>query len=242
MKLIGCISKTAEIKEDQLNQMFNLMNEYYDNISWESFMDDLSEKDWVILLESEREIKGFSTQKLIEHTIDKKNVSVVFSGDTIIDKSCWGTLALPITFGRMMMSIKALLKDKGLYWFLISKGYRTYRFLPVFFNSFYPSPNSFDSQFEKRLLREVASKKFGSSFNAEKLIINASGNSQKLKADICDISEQRGKDRYIAYFEKSNPGYTNGDELACMAKFEESNLTPFILKRIYADSIEEVLL
>lgn len=242
MKLTGRVSKTTEINKVQLDQMFSLMNDYYDNISWESFMEDLSEKDGVILLENGNGVKGFSTQKLIEHTIDGKSVSVVFSGDTIIDRSCWGTLVLPVTFGRMMMSLRKQLNGTDLYWFLISKGYRTYRFLPVFFNSFYPSPDNPNGQFEKRLLRQVAKRKFPGSFDPQKFIINASKKSQKLKPGICDITEQRSKDRYIAFFKKNNPGYADGDELACLAKFDENNLTPFILNRIRKQAVEGTLL
>jgi len=238
MKLTGQISKTSEINNSQLKQMFNLMNEYYENISWESFMSDLSEKDWVILLENSQGVKGFSTQKLIEHNIEGKSVSVVFSGDTVIDRSCWGTMSLPLAFGKMIMSLRNHYKDKELYWFLISKGYRTYRFLPVFFNCFYPSPDNVNVEFEKRLLRQVAKNKFAGSFDPDRLIIRSNDKSQKLKPGICNITQERRKDRYVAFFEKNNPGHRNGDELACLVKCDEDNIKQFILKRIKKETIE----
>lgn len=232
MKLTGRVIKTTDITNDNIEQMLRLMQENYDNVSMEGFLRDLSEKDRVILLEDAEGIKGFSTQMQFDHTIDRKTVTVVFSGDTIIDRSCWGTLALPLTFGRMMFDIKARSEDKVLYWFLISKGYRTYRFLSTFFKVYYPNNNDLEGKFEQQLLAEVAQVKFGDSFDRKAGVIRANPDSQKLKSGICDISQERRKNRHIAFFEELNPGYPNGDELACIAEFDRSNITPFILKRL----------
>lgn len=232
MRLTGRVIRITDLTNNDVDQMFRLMQAHYDNVSKEVFLSDLSEKDWSILLEDTDGIKGFSTQMLLEHTIDGNTVTVVFSGDTIIDKSCWGTLALPVTFGQMMLNIKAQHKGKSLYWFLISKGYRTYRFLPTFFKTYYPSTNGLEGRFEKQLLKEIAKDKFGSSFDCKTCVIHAHPDSQRVKAGVCDISDRRRKNRHIAFFEKRNPGYANGDELACIAHFDRSNLTPFILKRI----------
>ena len=241
MKLTSRVLKITDITDDNIDQMLRLMQVHYDNVSREVFLEDLSEKDYVILLEDIDGIKGFSTQMKLEHTIDGKTVMVVFSGDTIIDKLYWGTLALPVTFGKMMLDIKDQHKDKDLYWFLISKGYRTYRFLPTFFETYYPNVNGTEDRFEKQLLGEIAKTKFGSSFDSKTCVIYAHPNSQSVKAGICDISDQRRKDKHIAFFEKRNPGYANGDELACIARFDRDNLTPFILKRLTEDFAEGVL-
>ena len=49
-----------------------------------------------------------------------------------------GSLALPVAWGRLMLSLEEVGAGQHLYWLLTSKGYKTYRFLPVFFNEFYP--------------------------------------------------------------------------------------------------------
>ena len=241
MKLAGRVIKIADLTDDNIGQMFRLMQMHYDNVSKEVFLRDLCEKDWSILLEDTDGIKGFSTQMQFEHIINDTKVIIVFSGDTIIDKSCWGTLALPITFGRMMLNIKDHHKDKALYWFLISKGYRTYRFLSTFFKTYYPSTHGLEGRFEKQLLEEIAKAKFGSSFDSKACVIHARPDSQRVKAGICDISDQRRKDKHIAFFEKRNPDYANGDELTCIARFDRDNLTPFILKRLTEDFPEGLL-
>ena len=43
------------------------------------------------------------------------------------------------SFGHFMLRMLKEHRGTPVYWFLISKGYRTYRFLPVFFNRFYPT-------------------------------------------------------------------------------------------------------
>ena len=96
---------------------------------------------------------------------------------------------------------------------------------------YFPSTSDSDCKFEKQLLQELAIEKFGDSFNPETCIIQADVNSQKLKTGICDISHERRANEHIVFFEKANPGHAHGDELACITRFEESNLTPFILKR-----------
>jgi hypothetical protein len=231
MTLCGRISKTEDLTENNIDEMFILMKKYYKGIDRKTFLEDLSEKKWAILLEDTTGIKGFSTQMLIEHTIEDKKILAVYSGDTIIDRAYWSSFILPVTWVRMMRAIKAKNPEKLLYWFLISKGYRTYRFLPTFFKSYFPAVNKPCTDFEKKLLRELATEKFSSQFNPKTYIIKAPLNSQKLKIGVGDISEQQRKNKHIAFFEESNPGYVKGDELACIARFDENNLTSFIMKR-----------
>lgn len=242
MKFSSHILKITDINDNSIDQMFSLMQAHYDNVSKDEFIRDLSEKDCVILLKDIDGIKGFSTQMMFEHTVDGKTVKVVFSGDTIIDRSCWGTLALPVAFGKMMLDLKGQHEEQDLYWFLISKGYRTYRFLSTFFKTYYPNISGMEDKFEKQLLREVAKTKFGSSFDCETCVINASPTSQKVKTGICDITNQRRKNKHIAFYEKRNPGFADGDELACIARFDRNNLTSFILKRITEEFTRGVLM
>jgi hypothetical protein len=54
---------------------------------------------YVILLPDGESLCGFSTQVMFDHTVDGKSVKIVFSGDTIIDKNHWGSMALPLVLG-----------------------------------------------------------------------------------------------------------------------------------------------
>ena len=51
MKLAGRVIKITDLTNDNIDQMFRLMQAHYDNVSKEAFLSDLSEKDWSILLE-----------------------------------------------------------------------------------------------------------------------------------------------------------------------------------------------
>ena len=54
--------------------------------------------------------------------------------------ACWndGDTALASTWGKFVMDLIEEHEQSALYWFLISKGFRTYRYLPLFFREFYP--------------------------------------------------------------------------------------------------------
>ena len=42
----------------------------------------------------------------------------------------------------------------------------------------------------------------------------------------------RHTDSHINFFNEKNPGWTKGDELVCLVKYEQANLNPFIAKRL----------
>jgi hypothetical protein len=131
-----------------------------------------------------------------------------------------------------MLSILSEHPDRELYWLLISKGYKTYRFLPVFFREFYPSYMKEAPASEKALLCSLGRRKFGERFDSESWIIRASERAQYLRPGVANITEMRRSDKHIAFFEKSNPGHAKGDELVCIARCHEDNLKPFILRRL----------
>ena len=56
-------------------------------------------------------------------------------------------------------------RDEPLYWYLISKGYRTYRFLPVFFREFYPRHDVATPPVEAAVLYALGRRKFGDSYD-----------------------------------------------------------------------------
>ena len=232
MGIRAVITPVADLSEKQVHHMLRIMQAYYHNVSRDQFLKDLEEKDLVILLWENDCIRGFSTQMLFDHEVEGHWIRVIFSGDTIIEKNCWGSLALPVAWGRMMLSILSGYPDREVYWLLTSKGYKTYRFLPVFFREFYPSCMKETPAFEKVLLCSLGRRKFGDRFDLESWIIRASEGAQYLRSGVADITEARRKDKHVAFFEKANPGHTGGDELVCIARCQEENIKPFILRRL----------
>ena len=152
MKLESQIVAANELRSEEAAQMCRLMQAHYEGVTERQFLADLNAKQWAILLRDKSRLCGFSTQILFDHSFDGATVKIVFSGDTVIEKSHWGSLALPVAWGRLMLSLLAKHPGTNLYWLLTSKGYKTYRFLPVFFREFYPCHNQETPAFEKNIV------------------------------------------------------------------------------------------
>ena len=226
------IKPVKELTGNQIQRMLELMQSTYLNVTEFQFLKDLKEKDNVILLHEEGNLVGFSTWVTYLHRFGEDTVNVIFSGDTVIDKSHWGSMSLPIAWGQLMFRELEANPDKELYWFLTSKGYKTYRFLPVFFREFYPSYDLPVSEFSKLLLCSLAQHKFGDRFDPETSLIKAEAKSECLRPGIADVSPERLKDKHIRYFYQCNPHYAEGDELACLARCHPDNINQFILHRL----------
>ena len=54
----------------------------------------------------------------------------------------------------------------AVYWFLICSGYRTYRFLPVFFREFFPTHRRPTPAGARRVLDTLATRKFPTTYDA----------------------------------------------------------------------------
>ena len=232
MKLESITIPTAEVTPSQIAEMLGLMQTHYEGVSDSQFLSDLEAKNWVILLHDGGRLRGFSTQALFQHEIEGQCVNVLFSGDTIIDKNYWGSLALPIAWGRLMISLQASNPDKAIYWLLTTKGYKTYRFLPVFFRCFFPRTGVVIPQFERALIEGLARKKFGCRFDPNTGVLRAERDSQRLRKGIAIIDEKRLRDPHINFFQEVNPGHSLGDELVCLARWHEDNLTPYIRRQL----------
>jgi hypothetical protein len=232
MGLVSHMVPLKDLTDSQIDEMFGLMERYYLNVSREEFMQDLENKDRVIILESQGVLKGFSTQLFFRHPIGDRNVNVVYSGDTIIEKERWGSMALPLAFGKLLLSLKEEDPDTDLYWLLTTKGYKTYKFLPVFFFEYSPCCEKQTPPFERELIVSLCRRLFPHRFNEAALILRAEKNGQVLRNDIAPITEARRGDKHIAFFEKLNPGHQQGDELACIVHFHRNNIKPFMLRQL----------
>ena len=139
-KTEGVLLRVADIPPSRIDEMFDLMQRYYEHVTRSGFLADLAEKQWVIMLTDLQTgaLHGFSTQKLLEVEAGGAPIRALFSGDTIVSRDRWGERALVCTWAQLALSLMDRHAPGPLYWFLISKGYKTYRFLPLFFREFYP--------------------------------------------------------------------------------------------------------
>lgn len=231
----------ASVDEIMLAELYDLFCRHYDHVSFEKFKADFSKKDYVIVLrESEgNEIRGFSTQVLYDYVVDETPIKILFSGDTIIDRECWGEQALMKTWCSLAGAIKSQYPTTKLYWLLISKGYRTYLYLPLFYRSFYPRRGNDLLAFEQKIASTFAVEKFGSSFNPVSGIISFDSPQGQLRPELADIPMHRQDDLDVRFFLERNPHYRAGDELVCVAELTVGNMKG-AARRYFTEGMIEV--
>lgn len=199
--------------------MHKLMTAHYEAVPWDRFEHDLSAKDEVLILhEADGSLCGFTT--LAWNPAGRfEEGDVLFSGDTIIDRRCWGTQELVRAFCRRAGEWKAA-SGRRLFWFLISKGHRTYLYLPLFARRFHPHPENEEPEWE-RLAGLVAGRLFGESWKTEEGVIRFPSSQGHLREELVIGRE---KSPWVHYFLNCNPGYSRGEELVCITEMDESNL------------------
>ena len=227
------------LTRSDLGQMYELLETYFENTSCRQFEHDLDEKDYVILLRSpdDARVAGFSTLMKIAVTVRDRRVVGFFSGDTIIARECWGSSLLGRLWLKTVFSeadrIHRQSRDTLVYWFLICSGYKTWRYLPVFFRDYLPHPDSRVSRFDREVLPALATNKFADEYDPATGVVRFH-HANPLRQGVAEVTGQRLKDPMVEFFVRMNPGHAQGDELACLAPISRSNLTPAGLRLLRA--------
>ncbi len=206
-------------------RMLEILSANFRNVTAEQFAHDLSEKNWVILIRDDaHRLVGFSTLLLYDTVVDNRRIAVVYSGDTIIERAAWGSAALPRTWIESVWRLhRATHPELPLYWLLITSGFRTYRFLSVFWREFFPAPGQSAPPATRHLLETLAHTRFGQSYDPVRGVVHLG---MPLIADLLPIPSAKLHDPHVAFFAAKNPGHVDGDELVCIAELTPENLTP----------------
>lgn len=147
--------------------MYELYARHYDAANPARFQADLDDKLYAVLLHDEAgALLGFSTLAEYERDFAGRRIGVLFSGDTVIDAEHWGQQALAFAWLRLAGARKALAPQRPLYWFLISKGHRTYRFLTAFAHVFWPAHDRPTPPGMQALMDLLAQERFGARTSA----------------------------------------------------------------------------
>ena len=221
----GNIQQSRQIDEATLSAMYALFCEQFDGVTFEVFRDDLRSKAWALLLrEDDDTLCGFSTMDIYDVDVDGRIVTVVYSGDTVVSSETWSDSALSYYWMGAIDYLRRLHHKERLYWFLIVSGYRTYRFLPVYSNTFFPRHDRETPSDVQAIMDTVASARFGDNYDAATGIVRLD-HPALLKGPFRGIPENRMKDPHVAFFARRNPGHEAGDELVCFAILAEDELT-----------------
>jgi hypothetical protein len=223
------------LSDRQRRQMFDVFSQYYEGHSYEQFMKDLLEKDDVILLLEKQsgEIQGFSTLLKKEMTRNGKSLWAVYSGDTVLSRKHWGSKVLGVTFLMYLFKLRLKKPWQHVYWFLISKGYKTYLLMANNFTHHFPRHEFATTDFDRDLMSEFYGWKFGSLYNHQTGLIQPHGPACHLKVDVADISPDLLKNPRVSFFQEKNPNWKNGAELCCIAKLSLFMPFTYFLKKVF---------
>jgi hypothetical protein len=230
----GLLSAREDLTPAQRDAMFALLSTHFRGVTRDRFDADLAGKNWVVLLEDDAGgLAGFSTFLHYRAKLASgggETVGVIYSGDTIMDPRAWNSSVLSRTW---IESVWRVHRSPGneeagrLLWLFITSGFRTYRFLPVFWREFYPCHDRATPPPPEvaRVMRELAEERFGDQYDPAAGVVRFA-HPQVLSESLRGIPEAKLADPHVRFFAKANPGHEHGDELVCLTELSEANLTP----------------
>lgn len=231
------LAKTVRVKKlsrDDISIMYELFSVYYQNHTRETFEVDLMEKNHVILLRDKAgKLQGFSTLLRVPLQKNGRRVIGVYSGDTVIHKDFWGTGSLGIEFLKYLWKLKIKSLGTPVYWFLISKGYKTYLLMANNFKKHYPRYEEETPAEYKALMGDFYRMKFKYDYLENEDLIVHSGKSCALKEHVADITPELMGEPRVAFFEQQNPKWREGHELACIAEMTYFMPLKYTLKKTF---------
>lgn len=212
------------LTEQQIDQMVALQCAHFRNASRELFCEDLSGKTHVLLLEDAGRLYGFSTLRYFSMAHQARAVNGVYSGDTIVDPDHWNHSKLSQAWILAVLEIHRRAGGGPLWWFLIVSGFRTYRFLPLFYREFYPSAVEPTPPEVQHLMDHLGSEMLAEHYNPKTGIIRFD-TGQPLREHLLEVPPKHRQNVHVQFFLEKNPGFFQGDELACLTRIDAENLT-----------------
>jgi hypothetical protein len=204
--------------------MFALLARHFEGVTRRQFDRDLEEKNWVVEIRRDGQLLGFSTLLVCRERYEDRDLTVIYSGDTIVAPEAWRSPALARTWISAVNHLRAAFPSRPCYWLLLTSGFRTYRFLPVFWREFFPRHDVPTPPRAKRLLDHLARVRYGAAYDQEDGVVRFP-HPQVLRGRLGELPAGRAADEHVAFFLDRNPGHAKGDELACIAEISEANLT-----------------
>lgn len=229
-RLAGAVVSPADLTRQECGEMYGLLSAYFSDTCRDRFEADLEEKESVMLLRETQSgrIRGFSTSMRLSARVDGREVVAFFSGDTIVAREYWGESLLSRLWAQTIFGeadrVVAARPGTRIYWFLICSGFRTWRFLPVFFREFHPNPETPTPPHLQRTLHTLGKLKFGDQYREDLGVVRFHA-ATPLREGVGEVTERRLRNPRIAFFTRMNPRHAAGDELACLTEVSRANLT-----------------
>lgn len=215
----------GEMSAGQCRELHQLMLDHYEHVAWSDFDRDLREKEWIIVCTSEAgKLLGFTTLMRLYAQFGDENLTALYSGDTVLDPTIWGSSGWARVWGRLAATIMLEMNGEPLYWLLLTASHRTYRFLPAFLRDYYPrqgmeTPVEFQGK-----MRALTWARFGVDCLSADGIVQMD-RPLRVRSERWEIVQKGLDDKHAAFFAERNPGYLQGDYLVCLADLSSSNQT-----------------
>jgi hypothetical protein len=219
----------SRLGASQRTEMAQLYLASYEATSESMFLHDLESKDEALLLYAGDLLVGFTTLRVFECDWGSERRRVVYSGDTVVDRRHWGQQALAFAWIQRVGELRRECPQVPLYWFLLVKGHRTYRFLPAFARSFHPHWQHGRDDL-KPFADALALEMFPDHYNPATGVVEFEPSRGQLKPDIAQPTGAASTREDVGFFLARNPGYRRGHELVCLCELEERNLKPLALR------------
>ncbi|MFO1449451.1 MAG: hypothetical protein U1F61_14955 [Opitutaceae bacterium] len=223
--LVSQVWDRTDLTPSLRGELRALLDRHFEGVDPVQFSADLDEKSHVILLRRGPALVGFSTLLVYETRVDGEAVSVVYSGDTIVDPEAWQSPLLARAWITTVNRLRRSYPNGRYYWLLLSSGFRTYRFLPVFWREFFPRHDRSTPAPASRLLEALARERFGPAYLPDRGVVRFA-RPQRLRPPFRAVPPGRDRDPHVAFFLQQNPGHLQGDELVCLTELSAANLTP----------------
>lgn len=225
-RLRGRLVARGALARSETAAMRSLLERHFEGVDGTTFEADLAGKTHAVLLEdASGRLQGFTTFHIAATRVDGGPLTIVYSGDTIVTPAAWGTTVLPRAWIRAVYDLRAGLPPGKLYWLLLTSGFRTYRFLSVFWRRFHPRFDGPTPARARRLLEALSRERFGDLYDAEAGVVRFQ-RPQVLRPELLEVPTGRQLDPHVRFFLERNPGFVHGDELVSLTSLEPDNLTP----------------
>lgn len=215
----------------QRAEMAKLYLSCYEASSESVFLHDLATKDEALIVRAGEQLIGFTTLRTFERDWQGARLRFVYSGDTVVDRQHWGQQALAFAWIQRVGELRRERPDCPLYWFLLVKGHRTFRYLPAFARSFHPHWRE-DQEHLKTLADALALEMFPDDYNPSTGVVEFEPSRGQLKPDIAQPAAAARSREDVRFFLARNPGYARGHELVCLCELDDHNLKP-LARRLF---------
>ena len=219
-RLVARIAPVRSLDRSIIDAAFGLFESLYLGVDRQRFERDLFDKHLIILLfdDTDDVLRGFSTVHVDDVMHRGRRARVVYSGDTVIHPAYWGQKRLQRAFSTILVRERLRHPTRPLFWFLISKGYKTYLLLVHHFPRSFPRVDRPADPDLRAALHTVARNRFGDAYNPLTGVISYPTARERVRDQVAPIDRPLMSNPHVAFFATRNPGYQGGDELACLAQ------------------------